>query len=179
MALTQIEPYALDSANSFAVNNLAVSGNINVTGNIVGNVSGNQPNITGLGTLSNISVTGLATFQITSDIITVIAGSTGVVNHDVTTGAVFYHSSPAASFTPNFVNVPVTNNRMLMFTLLISQGSTPYLPTAVQIEGSAQTIKWLIGTAPSGNASKMDIITFSLMRTSSSWTVLGQSSFYN
>lgn len=179
MPLTQIEPYSLDSTNNFTVNNFTATGNIEVSGNIIGNVVGTQPNITGLGTLSTITVTGIATFQLTSDIITVIAGATGVVTHDVSLGAVFTHTSPAANFTANFTNLPVTNNRVLMATLLIQQGASAYLPTAVQIEGAAQTIKWLNGMSPTGSANKSDLITFSFVRTSDSWTVYGQGASYS
>lgn len=178
MALTQIQPNLIDSANSYSVSNLAVSGNVTVSGNIIGNVIGNQPNITGLGTLSSISVSGVASFQITSDIISTIAGASSVVTHDASIGAIFNHTSPAANFTANFINLPVTNNRVTMVTLMINQGAIPYLPTAVQIEGSVQTIKWMNNNAPTGNANKIDIVGFSFIRTSNSWSVMGQSASY-
>lgn len=178
MALTQIQPNLIDSANSYSVSNLAVSGNVTVSGNIIGNLSGNQPNITGLGSLSSLTVTGTSTLQLASDIINIIAGATGVVVHDVSLGGVFYHTTPAANFTANFTNVPVTNNRATMATVLVSQGATAYLPTAVQIEGSAQTIKWIYNVVPTGNANKLDVVSFSLLRTSNSWQVLGSLGTY-
>jgi hypothetical protein len=63
-----------------------------------------------------------------------------------------------------------------MCTLIISQGATPYISNIVQIDGVAQTIKWLGAYTPSGAANKIDIISFSLIRTGSAWTVLGQAS---
>jgi hypothetical protein len=39
-----------------------------------------------------------------------IPGATGVVVHDFSTAAVFYHTSPAANFTINITNVPTTVN---------------------------------------------------------------------
>jgi hypothetical protein len=64
-------------------------------------------------------------------------------------------------------------------TIVINQGATAYIPTSVQISGSAQTIKWAGGTA-SGSANKVDIVGFTFIRTSSSWAqVLGQiNTFY-
>ena len=180
MALTQIEPYSFDSSNSFSVANLAVSGNVTVTGNIVGNVIGAQPGITSLSTLTSLTVTGPATLQLASDILNVITGATGTVTHDLSSSGVFFHTTPAANFTANFTNVPVTNNRVITATTIISQGTTAYLPTSVQIESVPQSIRWVSGNAPiGGNASKFDVVSFTLIRTSNSWIVMASSSFFN
>ncbi len=179
MAITQIQPNLVDSANSYSMANLAVSGNLTVSGNIAGTLTGDQPSITSLGSLSSLTVTGTSTLQLASDILSVVAGATGVVVHNLANSGVFYHTTPAANFTANFTNAPVTNNRVLLATLIINQGSTPYLPTAVQIEGAAQTIKWSGGSAPAGNANKIDIISFSMIRVSNSWSVIGSGSNYS
>jgi len=178
MALTQIQPNLIDSANSFSMTNLAVTGNLTVTGNVVGNVYGSQGNITSLGTLTSLTVNGPATFQQTADILQIKAGATGTVVHDVTLGGVFHHTGVAANFTANFTNMPITNNRATLLSLVIVQGTTPYVPNAVQIEGTAYTIKWLGGNAPTGNASKTDVISFSFLRASNSWTILAQISTF-
>lgn len=159
--------------------NLTVTGNATISGDIVGNVYGAQANITSVGTLTSLTVTGTSTLQLASDILSVVAGATGVVVHNLANSGVFYHTTPAANFTANFTNAPVTNNRVLLATLIINQGATPYLPTAVQIEGAAQTIKWSGGSAPAGNANKIDIISFSLIRVSNSWSVIGSGSNYS
>jgi len=138
-----------------------------------------QPNITSVGTLTGLTVAGTTTLQLAADILTLKTGATGVVTHDLSAGGVFYHTAPAANFTANFTNVPVTDSRVFLATILVTQGASAYLPTAVQIEGSAYTIKWSGGTAPTANANKIDIISFSLLRTSASWTVLGSSSNYS
>jgi hypothetical protein len=96
----------------------------------------------------------------------------------LTTGSIFYHSSISNNFTANITNVPVTNDRAIGVTLVLSQGGTPYMSTALQIDGSAQTIKWVNNVTPSGAANKVDIVGFSLIRTGSAWTVLGQYSTY-
>ena len=84
----------------------------------------------------------------------------------------------AGNFTANFTNVSTTDSRVLVAALVIIQGSTPYVPTAVQIDGTAQTIKWMSSTSPSGTASKTDIVSFSFIRTGAAWSVLGQYSNY-
>jgi hypothetical protein len=188
----------IDNANS-----KVVSTNLSVTGNLVANVanitninisntssqvpnaliastvySSAQPNITSVGTLTSLTVSGLVSYGLSADILLTKTGATGTVTHDLSTGAVFYHNTPAANFTANFTNVSTTDNRVLMVTILVNQGATPYVPTAVQIDGVAQTIKWIATIAVTGNASKIDLITFSLVRTGAAWTVLGQSTFY-
>jgi hypothetical protein len=141
-------------------------------------------NITSVGTLTTLNVSGNAafsswsTFQQSSEVVNLKTGATGTVAHDISTGATFYHTSPAANFTANFTNVSTTDNRAIVAALIVVQGSTPYVPTAVQIDGSAQTIKWITSTAPTGTASKTEIFSFTLLRTSSAWSVLGQYSNY-
>lgn len=181
MALTQIEPYALDSSNSFSVNNLAVTGNITVTGNVIatGNVTTSGTLNGSIGTLTNVTLGGYTTQGQTAEVVsTALTGATGIVVHDTSTGTTFYHSSIAANFTANFTNIPTTNNRTITVVLVLAQGSTPYLPNAVQINGTSQTIKWANAAAPTPTASRVELVTFSLIYMASSWTVIGQLSTY-
>lgn len=107
-----------------------------------------------------------------------ITGATGTVIHDCDLSSIFRHSGITSSFTANFTNVPTTDLRNRVIVLILFQGSTPYTPTAVQINGVSQTIVWNNNTIPVGTNSGIDIISFSLLRTGSSWTVLGQSSSF-
>ena len=161
----------LAAGNSFTGGNL-------VSANYIAGVltTGAQPNITSVGTLSGLTVSGVSSYGLTADVLSTLTGATGTVAHDLTPGGVFYHTSVAANFTANFTNVPTTNSRVLMATLIISQGATPYISNAVQIDGVAQTIKWIGSAAPTGTASKIDIISFTLIRTGSAWIILGQAS---
>jgi hypothetical protein len=129
---------------------------------------------------ADLSISGLATLTYTSEKLNTktSAGSAGTVTHDLSTGSIFYHSSISNNFTANITNVPTTNDRAIGVTLVLAQGVTPYMSTAVQIDGSAQTIKWVNNITPTGTASKVDIVGFSLIRTGSAWTVLGQYSTY-
>jgi len=63
-------------------------------------------------------------------------------------------------------------------SLVLAQGGTGYIVNVLQIDGSTQTIKWVNNTTPTGTANKVDIVGFSLIRTGSAWTVLGQYSTY-
>jgi len=105
-------------------------------------------------------------------------GATGTVEHNVKLGLIFYHTSVSGNFTANFTNVPTTNERAMTAILFIEQGSTPYLPNAVQIGGTSQTINWLGGSAPTGTANKKEVAAFTLMRVGNAWTVFGNFSSY-
>lgn len=122
--------------------------------------------------------TGLVTFVKTNDITQSLSGATGTVTHNTSAGVIFIHTSPSANFTANFTNVDVTNNRAGVATLIITQGATPYVPTAVQIDGTAATVTWLNNSPAAGNANKTDVVSFSFLRVAGAWTVLGQSAVY-
>ncbi len=102
--------------------------------------------------------------------------ATGVVEHDCTDNAVFYHTSISANFTANVTNLTIPINTVGFLTLILAQGATPRTCNALQINGSAQTINWQASTvAPPGYANKIDIVTFSIMRTgASTYIVFGQ-----
>jgi hypothetical protein len=139
---------------------------------------GNVTNESKATMFTNPTFTGTGTFQQTTELLDTKTSATGTVTHDFSTSAIFYHSSISANFTANFTNVPTTNNRTIVVSLLLAQGATAYIPNAVQIDGSAQTIKWQGNIVPTGNASKVDIVSFTLIRTGSAWTVLGSLTSY-
>jgi hypothetical protein len=118
-------------------------------------------------------------FENTCEVMTSLTGATGVVAHNYNSGTVFYHSSISGNFTANFTNMPTTTNRVISMTLILSQGATSYIPSAVQINGTSQSIQWFTGTTPTGLANKVDIVTFNIIRTSGgAWTVLGSLSTF-
>ena len=121
-----------------------------------------------------------STVGFTTEITTPITSATGTVTHDLEKSAVFNHSSITANFTANFTNVPETLNRTVSVALILNQGSTAYMPTAVQIDGTSETVLWQGGSAPSGTASGIDIVSFTLIRPSTStWKVIGAATSYS
>jgi hypothetical protein len=105
-------------------------------------------------------------------------GATGTVDHDYSTGAIWYHTSLADNFTANFTNVPTTASRAISIVLVLIQGATSYIPNVVQIDGTPVTINWLAGVTPAGNVNKKDIVSFTFTRIASSWTVFGSLSSF-
>ena len=122
--------------------------------------------------------TGTVTLQQSTEVLNTKTAATGTVAHDLSTGAIFYHSSISANFTANFTNVPTTDNRTLAVVLVLSQGATARIPSAVQIDSVAQTIRWQGAVLPVGTASRVDVVSFTLIRTGSAWTVIGALTTY-
>jgi hypothetical protein len=174
------------SGNASIAGNVTVTTNLTVTGNTTAStnltVTGNATVSTDLAVTGNTTLTGGLTVSgpLTAAEMSEIATSgtitTNVLTLDWTATNITYVSSPAANFTLNVTNAPTTNDRALAVTVIVTQGATPYIPSALQIAGSAQTIKWAGGSAPAGTASKIDIFSFVLLRTGSAWTVFGSSS---
>ena len=178
--------FKVGSDGGMGVSSLSSSGNVVITSstNSTSTTTGALVVTGGVGiggTLNvgaDLGISGLTTLTYTSEKLNTKTSATGTVTHDLSTGSVFYHSSISNNFTANFTNVPTTNDRALGVTLILAQGGTPYMSTALQIDGSAQTIKWVNNITPTGTANKVDIVGFSLIRTGSAWTVLGQYSTY-
>jgi hypothetical protein len=131
------------------------------------------------GTYINANLTGTTTLQHPVEIVSSIANATGTVAHDyLTGGSVWYHTNVVSNFTVNFTNVPTTDNRSITITLIIAQGATPYIPYLVSINGVSQTFYWASGFQPVGYAYKKDFVTFTLIRSSGAWTVVGALNSY-
>ena len=103
-----------------------------------------------------------------------LSGQSGTVIHNLNDGHVFYHTTPAGDFTANFTNFNLDDGYTTSITIIVNQGVTARVVSAVQIEGSAQTINWQGGSAPTGTANGLDAFSFTILRNSSSYIVLGQ-----
>lgn len=108
--------------------------------------------------------------------------ATGTINYDVTTQSVLYYTTNASgNFTVNFrgssgtsLNTVMSTGESLSATFLVTNGSTAYYNSVVQVDGSSVTPKWQGGSAPtSGNASSIDSYTYVIIKTgSAAFTVL-------
>ncbi len=108
--------------------------------------------------------------------------ATGTINYDVTTQSVLYYTSDAAAnWTVNFrassgtsLDTAMATGETMTVTFLVTQGATPYYNNVVQVDGSSVTPKYQGGSAPtSGNASGIDIYTYTIIKTgSAAFTVL-------
>jgi hypothetical protein len=151
--------------------------------------SGSGTSLTGVGLLATAGTyTALQTFSGSSsvaaikvpnikEVATVSAtAATGTINYDITTQSVLYYTSNASgNWTVNFRGSSGTSLDTLMSTgetmtavFMVTQGSTAYYNSAVQIDGNAVTPKWLGGAAPTaGNVSGIDVYTYAIVKTGS------------
>lgn len=114
------------------------------------------------------------------EIITLAESTTSPsLSFDFNAGSVFYLRNQTSSTTYNVLNVPTTSQRALALTFVLDQGVTAYSASAYQFNGSAVTVKWLNGTtAPTGSASKVDVVGLTAFRSGSTWNVLGSLSTF-
>jgi hypothetical protein len=112
-----------------------------------------------------------------AEIATVSAtAATGTINYDVTTQSVIYYTSNAsANWTVNFrassgtsLNTAMSTGQSVTVAFLVTQGSTAYYNSVVQVDGTTVTPKYQGGTAyASGNASSIDVYMYTIIKTGS------------
>jgi hypothetical protein len=103
------------------------------------------------------------------------ADATGTVTHDCSLGHIFYHTSPDANWTANFLNLNLSSGYATSVTLVIEQGATGYYPSAVRINYMVHNIKWQGNSTPTPSTNRTDVVTFSIICTATdTYTVLGQ-----
>lgn len=124
-----------------------------------------------------------AVFSDIAEITTVSAtAATGTINYDVTTQSVlFYTTAATANWTLNIrgnstttLNSLLATNQTLTIAFLVTTGATAYYSNALTIDGVSVTPKYQGGTAwSSGNASSIDVYTYTIVKTASAtYTVL-------
>jgi hypothetical protein len=118
-----------------------------------------------------------------AEVVTVSAtAATGTIDYDITTQSVLYYTSNAsANWTVNFrassgtsLNTLMSTGQSMTVAFLVTQGSPAYYNNALTIDGNSVTPKYQGGTAPtSGNASSIDVYTYTIIKTASAtFTVL-------
>jgi len=108
--------------------------------------------------------------------------ATGTINYDASTQSVLYYTTNAsANWTLNVrgnssitLNSLMSTGQSLTIAFLATQGATAYYQSAMTIDGTSVTPKWQSGVAPSsGNASSIDVYSFTIVKTgSAAFTVL-------
>ena len=108
--------------------------------------------------------------------------ATGTINYDVTSQNILYYTSNAsANWTVNFrgsnitsLNTLMSTGHVITVTFLVTQGSTAYYNSAVQVDGVSVTPEYQGGTSwASGNANGIDAYTYAIIKTgSAAFTVL-------
>jgi hypothetical protein len=127
-------------------------------------------------TISSKLVNALETVTVSA------TAATGTINYDVTTQSVLYYTTNAsANWTVNFrassgtsLDTAMATGESVTVAFLVTQGSTAYYNSAVQVDGASVTPKWQGGAAPTvGNVSGIDTYTYTIIKTgAATFTVL-------
>lgn len=173
--------YPLDIKNaqietsSSRINNIITNSNISGTGTF-----SNPLNISASTNFTNdIVISGISNFQEVAEVLvdSTINNANFLFANFLSGGLFYVATAPAANFTIVVTNVPLTNLKTMTISVFVVQGSTGYRPSAFQINGVDQTIRWLGGITPTptSSAGKIDIFNFSMIRRADTWIVLGSS----
>jgi len=119
----------------------------------------------------------VASAAVASQSISLLNGSrwyfTANANANVTLNFVGSTSSTLANILPVGQTVRVE--------VMMTQGATAYLPTAYQIDGVSQTVKWINGTAPTiGNTNSINLYNYTITKLSPAptYSILGTQNKY-
>jgi hypothetical protein len=134
------------------------------------------------GAFTTLSASGTTSIYETVEKAAISASAlTGTVNFNWLDGAVVYVTANAAgNWTLNVrgdgsttLNSVLATNDSITLVVMATQGSTAYYQSAMQIDGNSVTPKWVGGSAPTaGNASSIDVYTFTIIKTASATFVV-------
>jgi hypothetical protein len=185
-AASAIRPSIVDAKGDLIVGTAPDTATVLPVGQNNSILVANSSAASGVSWTSSISIAGAATFdgsatfngtlnaQELSETVVPVTLSSNVASLDWSSGNVYYiATAPTGNMTFNITNIPVTTNTIKTINVIVTQGTTGYLPTSITVNGSAQTILWVEGSAPlpTSTSGKIDIFTFSLQRTASTWLV--------
>lgn len=142
--------------------------------------------------VTTIDLTGGVVDRLQEDWNVVASAAPSTVNFYVNTASLWYYtSSTTASFALNVkgdvstnLDTIVGNGDSMTIVLMVNCANTAHYATALSIDGTAQTVRWLGGTAPTAGSGSgaLDVYTFLILRTNAvtpaTYTVLGSFSRY-
>jgi cytoskeletal protein CcmA (bactofilin family) len=159
-----------------------------------GNVTiASQSNITSLGNLTGLIVSGNANIEGTLSIyegienVALISPQSGTYNFDLLDGSIQYASANAANnVTLNFrgnssvnTNTLLSNGKSITATYLMTLGNTTAYVSGVQVDGVATTVSYAGGVSSIGLANSVVSYTYTIIKTNNAtYTVLGSVTRY-
>ena len=154
-----------------------------ITGGAVAGVT-----LSGATASSNTFTTGNSIQGLLEKATITASAPTSTTNFDVQTQVVQYYTSNATTnFTLNIrgdgstsLNSVMSTGQSLTIALLVTVGSTAYIPSTIQIDGSTVTPKWVNGTSPTtAYVSGVVVYALTIVKTASAtFTVLGSQTRY-
>jgi hypothetical protein len=175
------------STSELFVNNANIA---NITANLIsGNITtDSQPNITSLGVLSSLSVSGTTSIYAGIENVELISVQSGNCNFNMLDGSIQYTTANATgNIILNFrgsssvtANSMISVGKAVTSSYLMQTGATPYGITGIQIDGANTTIGWAGNLIPPFQPNAIQSYTFTLIKTSTSptYSVLGSMTRY-
>ena len=124
----------------------------------------------------SLAVNGTLDIEEVFEKVSTATSTTGSFNFDaVVSGVLYFTANQTANRTINFsnVNANLAIGQSVTCAVLMAQGSTAYYLNAYQVDGSAVTPKWQGGAPTGGNASSIDVYSFTIIKTAdATFTVL-------
>ena len=159
-------------ANNIFTGSATVNGLLTLNSTVVGDTTfTGDPTFTG----TPIFTGGVRVQEMIEDIVDV-THTTNSIPLNYEDGNIFFLTNTlSASATVNVTNAPSVNGRVFTLNLFITQGSTGYIPSVLNINGGPSTIKWFDGEVPTPTSvsGKIDVFNFTIIRRSGSYTALG------
>lgn len=171
----------ISTANIFSGNLYGVANSAIIANTVTTN---SQPNITSLGTLTSLNVTGTGNVQQIKEKVNVSASpATGIINYDLLNGAIVLQTANAsANFTLNFrgnssttLDSIVNSNESITCTFVNLNSTPAYVPTTITIDSTVVIPKWAgnTGFVPAGTINGRDVYNFNIIKTAANtYTVL-------
>ena len=151
------------------VNSLVSGANANTSAYLstyTGNISVGNLNVTGIANVAPISEKFVANTN---------PALQANVAIDFAQTAIVYVSGATGNITANVQNFNIPTGTISCVTVWMNQGATAYVANLIQINSTVRTIKWQgSSSAPPGNPNKQDVISFTILNNSGTYTVLGQ-----
>jgi len=170
----QVNLVGPNTASTFNLNVPAVSDTIAVVGT--------AQTFTATQTFSgSTSVFGASLLDSNETVNVVASAPSATTNFYVQSGSVQYYTSNAANnWTLNIafssgtsMNTALVTGQSVTFALVTTQSTTAYYNSAVTIDGTSVTPKWVGGAPTAGNASGLDVYRYAVIKTASAtYTVL-------
>lgn len=124
--------------------------------------------------ISTFTAVGTTNIQQLVELVDYEQNATGTWIHDFNKGSIFFHSNIASNFTTALINVPTTQNRGIVTTLVLAQGATPYFSSTLTVNGTDTTIRWPNAALPIPAPNRIECESFTIININGTWTALGQ-----
>lgn len=134
-----------------------------------------SPIFTGTSTFNDVVVNGKLSVSEILENVASASVSSQAVTLNYNDSNIFYINAPGSSFGVYLTNAPTNEDKTFTISIMVNQAAVGYRPNEFFINGNSQTIRWVGGSAPTPTSSsgKIDIFSFTIIRISGSWIVLG------